>query len=184
MRVPLKAHPDTPPAIPFAVEVELSILGAGKLKLHYSVIGSLGELSFPKASAPERRGELWQHTCFEAFIRPESGKSYYEFNFSPSGEWAAYSFTGHRTGMASPPEMLAPGTETRFHHDRFELLTALELAPLQGLARASMWQIGISAILEQAGGERTFWALAHPPGDPDFHHSDCFALKLAAPNGP
>ena len=37
------------------------------------------------------------------FIRPEDGEGYYEFNFSPSGEWAAYRFSGYREGMADLP---------------------------------------------------------------------------------
>jgi len=24
----------------------------------------------------------------------------------------------------------------------------------------------------------SYWALRHPPGGPDFHHADCFAMEL------
>jgi hypothetical protein len=42
------------------------------------------------------------------------------------------------------------------------------------------WQLGLSAVLEEADGTKSYWALAHPPGDkPDFHHADCFAAQLA-----
>ena len=36
--------------------------------------------------------------------------------------------------------------------------------------------LGLSAILEEEDGTISYWALAHPPGRPDFHHPDCLAL--------
>ena len=36
-------------------------------------------------------------------------------------------------------------------------------------------------VIEELDGTKSYWALAHPPGKPDFHHPDCFALTLAAP---
>ena len=42
------------------------------------------------------------------------------------------------------------------------------------------WQLGLSAILEEIDGTKSYWALAHPPGDkPDFHDPVCFAARLA-----
>ena len=35
------------------------------------------------------------------------------------------------------------------------------------------------AILEEKDGTKSFWAIAHPPGDkPDFHDPACFAAHL------
>ena len=31
--------------------------------------------------------------------------------------------------------------------------------------------IGLSAILEEEDGTKSYWALAHPPDKPDFHHA-------------
>jgi hypothetical protein len=42
-----------------------------------------------------------------------------------------------------------------------------------------MWRLGLSAIIEEASGRRSYWALAHPPGKPDFHHPDSFALRVS-----
>ena len=45
---------------------------------------------------------------------------------------------------------------------------------------AHRWRLGLSAVLEERDGTKSYWALAHPPGDtPDFHHEDCFAAQLA-----
>ena len=40
--------------------------------------------------------------------------------------------------------------------------------------------IGLSAVIEETDGTKSYWALRHPPGPPDFHHPDCFALELPA----
>ena len=49
--------------------------------------------------------------------------------------------------------------------------------------RAGRLEIGLSAVIEEVGSIKSYWALQHPPGRPDFHHPDCFALELAAPDG-
>ena len=56
--------------------------------------------SFREPANRARADELWQTTCFEAFLEPRAATAYREFNFSPSGDWAAYDFDGYREGMA------------------------------------------------------------------------------------
>ena len=38
--------------------------------------------------------------------------------------------------------------------------------------------------IEEASGRISYWALKHPPGRPDFHHPDGFALELPPPSAP
>jgi hypothetical protein len=38
--------------------------------------------------------------------------------------------------------------------------------------------MGLSAVVKEASGALTYWALRHAPGKPDFHHSEAFALEL------
>ena len=52
--------------------------------------------------------------------------------------------------------------------------------PLAGLP-ALPWQLGLTAVIEEEGGHRSYWALAHAPGKPDFHAPTCFAATLPAP---
>ncbi len=40
--------------------------------------------------------------------------------------------------------------------------------------------LALSAVIEEKEGTKSYWALKHPPGKPDFHHPDCFALTLPA----
>jgi hypothetical protein len=39
----------------------------------------------------------------------------------------------------------------------------------------------VSAVVETLDGALSYWALRHPPGKPDFHHADSFALELRLP---
>ena len=44
--------------------------------------------------------------------------------------------------------------------------------------------MGLCAVIEEKDGTKSYWALAHPPGDkPDFHDPACFALELPAATG-
>ena len=41
--------------------------------------------------------------------------------------------------------------------------------------------LAFSAVIEETGGTKSYWALTHPPGKPDFHHPTCFTATLPAP---
>jgi hypothetical protein len=62
-----------------------------------------------------------------------------------------------------------------------QLEAQIELASLAEAPPDGPWRLGLSAVIEGAAGELSYWALAHPPGRPDFHRADCFALELVAP---
>ena len=180
MRQALKLHPDSRCLAATGIDVEVARPRSGGLLLRYFVAGRPGDLRLPPATAPTRGDQLWRHTCFEAFIRASPGAGYYELNFSPSRQWAAYRFDDYRSGMRVPDEIGAPSVEVRSNGASYELQASLELDRVPGLPSGARWCLGLSAVIEEAGGGKSYWALAHPPGDPDFHHSDCFALELPA----
>jgi hypothetical protein len=41
------------------------------------------------------------------------------------------------------------------------------------------WNLGLSAVLEEQDGTKSYWALAHPDGPADFHDPACFAAPLS-----
>src|SRR5690606_6727597 len=127
------------------------------------------------AEPPRRRDELWRHTCCELFVRDPAGEGYREYNFAPSGDWAAYRFSGYRAGMV-PLDAAAP--RIVLEHSPAMLALTVTLAD-QPLAALEGRRIGIACVLETSSGGRSYWALAHPPGRPDFHHRSAFALALA-----
>jgi hypothetical protein len=178
MRQPLRRHPDSLCFAATHIEVEVARPHAGSLVLSYVVTGRIGDLRMPPVTAAVRSDELWQHTCFEAFVRTSPDAAYYEFNFAPSTQWAAYRFDSYRSGMRAATEIGAPRVEVQSTPECYTLQASLELARLPGLPRDAPWHLGLSAIVEDTSGRKSYWALAHPPGKPDFHHSDCFAHEF------
>ena len=179
MNILLTLHPDSRCMAATRIDVEAARPRPGALELRYVVTGNMADLRMPPVTAPERADGLWRHACFEAFIRPSPADAYYEFNFAPSTQWAAYRFDGYRGGMAPVAGLAAPHIEIMEDRDQFELRVTLDLDPLPDLPRGDLWRLGLSAVIEESGGDISYWALAHPPGKADFHHSDCFALELA-----
>ncbi len=180
MRQVLELHPDSRCEAVSEIAVEVARPGPGLLRLRYLVSGDIGGLSLLPVTAPARADGLWRHTCFEAFLRAGPGEAYHEFNFAPSTNWAAYRFEGYRSGMRPAEEIGAPGIEVDRQDKTFELRVALALDGLAELSDDGTWQLGLSVVIEETDGRISYWALAHPPGKPDFHHSDCFALELPA----
>jgi hypothetical protein len=176
MRYSLKRHPDSLCDAVTHIDVNVIRARAGGLLLSYSVAGEMGDLLLPAAAVPARADELWRHTCFEAFLRAGRDGGYYEFNFAPSTQWAAYRFDGYRGGMRVAEEISAPEIEVASAPERYTLRAALKLGESSSALRL---QLGFSAVVEETNGRKSYWALAHPPGKPDFHHSDCFAAELS-----
>lgn len=170
---PLIPHPDTPPKAIDAVDVRWFEPGNGTLILRYQVKGSAA-LSVPAFAGKGRGSELWQTTCGELFLKDAAGEGYTEFNFSPSERWAAYRFGGYRAGMADA-EIAAPEIGASAGEYIFVLTAVIDAALLTGAALA-----GLSMVIEEKDGTKSYWALAHSSGQPDFHDPACFALPLPA----
>lgn len=173
LAVGLKPFPGLPhPNI--EIVAEASRLSSGILRLWFTLRGDIDVVSYPTTAAPERTDGLWQHTCFEAFVAGE-GPAYREYNLSPSGAWAAYRFDGYREGMTEaelePPVVNLAGIAG---HTSIGADLASSDLPY------GAWRLGISAVIEDRAGVRSYWALTHPTTKPDFHHPDCFALELPA----
>jgi len=174
----LVPHPDRPSAAVSQIAVEVVRAAADRLTLRYRLAAGAG-LVVPPPAPPARTDGLWKHTCFEAFVRALGAEGYCEVNLSPSGQWAAYRFTGYREGMA-PAAIEAPQIAWTATPEGYELAADLDLSPVADLA-GQPWRLGLSAVVEEASGRTGYWALAHPPGKADFHHTDGFALDLPPP---
>jgi hypothetical protein len=173
MNSALQLHPSTPCEAVDGIEVEAAVTGPGLLTLAYRLSGRTAGLVLPRKAPSYRTDELWRRTCFEAFVRTEGAEGYLEFNLAPSTQWAAYRFDGYRAGMA-PAGVAAPYVTVEAGEGGVTLTAVL------GVPAAAPWRVGLSAVIQEAGGRMSYWALAHPPGKPDFHHPDCFALALPA----
>jgi hypothetical protein len=178
MRQALSLHRECRCEAAVAIEVEFARPGPGLLNLEYVVTGAVTGLALPPPGPPLRADGLWRRTCFEAFIQAPGG-AYLEFNFSPAGEWAAYGFDAYRSGMRALDRVAAPHIETRISPECFAAKVALELDGVMGPALERPWRVALTAVIEDNAGRMSYWALAHPPGRPDFHHPDGFACEIS-----
>jgi hypothetical protein len=175
----LSPHPDYPARGVARIEVTVARPSGDRLVLSYVVAGEIGDIRMSPVVAAGRGEELWRHTCAELFIGTSTGAEYYEFNFAPSTQWAAYRFNGYRSGMAVATEINEAPIDVRMGQDRFTLQATVPIDSLSALSRKVSWRLGLSAVIEDKAGQMSYWALAHPPGKPDFHHMDCFAYEFS-----
>src|SRR5690349_21556939 len=181
MRRLLIRHSDSKCFSATNVEVEISRPNAASLVLVYILTGKMSDIQVPPLVPAGRGDALWRHTCFEAFVGTSTGTEYYELNFAPSTQWAAYRFSSYRTDMSVAADISGPSIEVQSEPDRLRLEASVELDQLSRLTRTSIWRLGLSALIEDRSGRMSYWALAHPPGKPDFHHVDAFAHEFSPP---
>jgi hypothetical protein len=175
--IPLVCHHQTPSEAIGGIEVLVGGAPGDSLNFAFIMEGDLSSLRIPEPRSSQRAGGLCMHTCFEVFVMAEDGPGYREFNFSPSGEWAVYAFRNYRSGGELELEV-APGILVRRARNRLELDAKICHDFLQP---GRSFRLGLSAVVEDAEGALSYWALWHPPGKPDFHHTDAFALNLGCP---
>ena len=160
-------HPDHPP---FAVTaIDASVWHeVGRWHFRFLLDGTT-KLIVPDSADADRADGLWQTSCFEAFV-DVAGAGYLEFNFSPSRQWAAYAFDGPRDGMRNA------AAEVEVWLEGGDDWIAVEAAISANFAANA--PLALTAVIEEEGGRKSYWALAHPAGPPDFHDSSCFVALL------
>ncbi len=176
--LPLLCHPAAPCGVALRLTVSLSPAARDAIAgwcLRYELRGHLPALRIPAPAAPGPADGLWRHTCFEAFVAVRGARAYREFNFSPSGQWAAYAFADERVrDPAAEPAL-------RNAHPVIDRAEAPGSFALQAWLPASAWpagtlELGLSAVIETRDHGLSHWALHHPGPRPDFHHRGGFVL--------
>lgn len=147
-----------------------------ELQIRYQLSGALDRvLISEKNISPQRKDKLWEKTCFEFFLQPLGSLKYFEWNFSPSGDWNQFEFDSYRERSKAAHLLPAPEIKTKRDNDQLELLVGLKLSSLKRLSKS--WRMGVTAVLEHTDGLKSYWALKHMIEKPDFHQADSFELK-------
>lgn len=177
--VALACHPECIPGFVEGIEARVELAASGTLVVNHSLSGKIEKLRVSTAG-PVRRGDnLWQHTCFEIFIAAAENPGYYEFNFSPSGEWAIYRFFHYRErAPVENMDRILPSASWHHSSDLLTLYANIDLNDLPEIARIRPMRLGVSAVIEDENGSLSYWALKHPASKPDFHHPEGFALAI------
>ena len=162
--------------MPLTLSVSLAVAGSEAstgLLLQYELQGDVRRLRLPAPVPPGPADGLWQHSCFEAFVGAAGDPAYREFNFSPSGQWAAYRFHDQRQrdlAAESAASTLEPDIERNATDTGLSLRAWLPLRALPVPQPGQAWDLGLSAVIETLDGHLSYWALRHPGERPDFHH--------------
>lgn len=181
----LVGHPDNPQGFVERVGVTLVQKADGSLMLAYAIHGPTAMMRISTREAPAPAEALWRTTCCEFFVAPEtagvsrnaghSASPYREFNFSPSGQWAAYDFAVYR--QRQPDAATPPAPLLWSRHQDGGLRIDVSLTP-SALPSGRLFRCALAVIVERHDGQLGYWALAHPEGKPDFHHPAGFTLAL------
>ena len=146
--------------------------------IHYAVSGEIDRILLPaKSPSPSRTDDLWKATCFEFFVAIPNQPGYWEFNMSPSSDWNVYGMDAYRkvgfreeTGFTKLPFVFKETDQ------QLSLDISVDLFPI--LQPQQTAQIGITAIIQTMEGNESYWALAHPGSQADFHLREGFVLSV------
>jgi len=144
------------------------------LALSYEITGNVSLIKIPAPASSTRQDELWRHTCAELFITTGESTAYTEYNFSPSSQWAAYSFSDYRQDMkvlaTKEPEIVRTADQSRL------IIAATIVIPEQ--YRNVSIIAGLSMVIENIDGACSYWALCHDSTRPDFHRRENWICSL------
>lgn len=166
---------DSLPKIDISGEI---IRSGNNLLLHYEVNSGSDQILLPaEASTPSRMDNLWKATCFEFFLAIPNQPGYWEFNMSPSGDWNVYKMDAYRrVGFREEAAFTQLPFVFRKTDNKLSLDISLGLSPI--FQPQQTVQVGITAIIQTLDGNETYWALAHPAPQADFHLREGFTLSL------
>jgi hypothetical protein len=155
----------------------------GRLTVEFDVRGELARLRLaPASAAPRRLGELWRNTCFELFARQDADRDYLEFNFAPSGDWAAWVFSDYRSGARELEPARVGISTSRLDSGHWRLRAQAEFPaakPAVDVAGIPVtWWLNLAAVIEAEDGALTYWAAHHANVRPDFHDRASFCVPM------
>ena len=152
------------------LNADIQLVSKEMFKIMFAWTDADNEIISPKSPEGGRHFNLWQQTCFEAFISAGAGE-YYEINLSTKGAWNVYRFDSYRSPQ--PPQEF-PGAELVECNSSPGKLEARFLVPGAGFNKTKAC---LTAVLTLTGGRTTYWSTRHAPAKPDFHLSENFTLE-------
>ena len=177
MRQALKLHPDPLCFAATHIEVDVARPRAGSLMLCYFVTGKINDLAMPPVVAPCAPMSFGgtpasRHSSAAPRVPAITNST---LRPRPNGQPIGSAVTG--AGCVLRPRSARPGLQCNrvpsatLCEPRWNWISCRACHAMRHVASRSF------------GGYRrdewpqSYWALAHPPGKPDFHHSDCFAHR-------
>ena len=96
---------------------------------------------------------------------------------SPSGAWNVYHMdTYRRVGFREESAIRQLPFEFQKTNNEFLLDVSIDLTSL--VQAKQKIQVSITAIIQAMDGNETYWALAHPSSQADFHLRESFIISI------
>jgi hypothetical protein len=147
------------------------------LSIEYQLFGDLNSISIaPPANPPSRQFHLWEATCFEFFIGIPGDANYWEFNLSPSGDWAIFALDDYRQGLRDETAF----TSLPFKVDRYPnyITLSLEFDLSELVFLEQDLEMSVTTVIKSSQNELSYWAITHSGKEADFHLRDSFVIKI------
>lgn len=159
------------------VSITGEITRSRQLSLSYELQGSLAEVKIAAVAGPPRRkDELWTTTCFEFFLAVPESQRYWEFNLALAGHWNVYRFDSYRQGMQTESAFTALPFSVQIQPTRVRLDIEVDLERI--VPATQPLEVAITAVIQSAQGEVSYWALTHPGSQADFHQRQGFIIRV------
>lgn len=172
----LRPFPSEQDPLPMRVTGNLTRRGAN-LTVRFSVLADLAGLQLPDlAPHPHRQRHLWEATCMEFFLGVPGTEAYWEFNLSPAGHWNVFRFDSYRLGMLEETGFSSLPFIVVRKPSLLQMDLTFDLSPIA--TPKQRLRMAVGTVLRDSRGRMTYWALAHPASEPDFHHADSFLISI------
>ncbi|MCK6604699.1 MAG: hypothetical protein HUU43_13790 [Ignavibacteriaceae bacterium] len=149
---------------------------SGTIEINYFLRGETDKVLLPQSAAePQRKMNLWDKTCFEFFMAPSDMPHYWEFNFSPSGDWNCFRLENYRKD-ASFPEIEVPVMHLETRQGLIFFQALLNIPEITESAES--WDIQIPAVIQLQDKSLRFWSNSHFCDEPDFHSRKNFINQI------
>ena len=169
---------------PFDLRARANWNSSFVLYLDYVLKADLREIVLPKAiDGAGRADNLWEHTCFEAFIALENSSEYLEVNLSPSGQWNIYEFKSYRGSRVEADQVSCKPMVLKAKTN-LNVQAEIDLSGVSWIKASKKnieLQLGLTGVIELKSKVKSYCALTHKSDKADFHRKESFILRLKNP---
>jgi len=163
--------------LPFSANIKLNAqvtVDKDALQVEFALTGDLNQIVIPfPSNSPVRIYDLWEHTCFEMFLKRKDVPSYIEFNFAPSGDWNCFYISSYRVNDGEYTPIKKQTIDVSLTEERLVLKSDVTLKLLPNFSlkdfESKKIEIGLSSVIEDKNNELNYYALIHKRTKPDFH---------------
>lgn len=170
--IPFDSHQQ----LPIDITCFGKLIGQSTLDIKFILSGNINDILIdPPVENSQRTDKLWEKTCFEIFIKSDESSSYWEYNLSPSSNWAIYGFSAYRQGKFD--ELSIDTIPIRASKEHKQLSLASQIPLPKSLFEQNL-KIGLSSVVQDDKGDIYYYALTHVKSQPDFHADESFIVTV------